>query len=202
MSLADYTSVKEAIASTWLHRSDLTSVAGDFISLFESDFNGTMRVRMMEQETTLTSTSGYLTHPTNWLGWKEIKGTQSGVAYHLQPVTDEVAVQSTAGESGSSRSYKVKGSRTYLYPNTGGTFTVTYYEGVALTSGTNWLLSAFPGAYLYGGLLQATAYTGDDPRIPMWQQAYQLVLDRIREADRKSAWSGQALMPNHVVRVV
>jgi hypothetical protein len=117
-------------------------------------------------------------------------------------VTDESAVNLTAGESGPSRLYKVRGSKTYLYPNTGGTFPATYYEGVALTSGTNWLLSAFPGAYLYGTLLQATAFIVDDPRVSLWQNAYEQNLERIREASRRGEWSGQAMMPNHTVRVV
>jgi hypothetical protein len=202
MSLGDYTALVGE-AATWLHRADITTAqVGVFVQLFESDFNAQMRVRQMEQETSQISTAGYLQHPTNWLNWKQIRGTNGGVSYNLEPVTDESAVNLTAGESGPSRLYKVRGSKTYLYPNTGGTFPATYYEGVALTSGTNWLLSAFPGAYLYGTLLQATAFIVDDPRVSLWQNAYEQNLERIREASRRGEWSGQAMMPNHTVRVV
>jgi hypothetical protein len=203
MSFADLTALKAAIASDWLHRADLTTAIGDFVALFESDFNSTVRARQMEQQTSITSTTGYLTHPTNWLGWKIIKGTSGGVAYTLEPVTDEVAIQRTAGDSVPARLYKVTGDKTYLYPAASGVvFPTTYYEGVGLSAGTNWLLTKYPAAYLYGSLLQATAAISDDPRIPLWVQAYERVLSNIRADSQRSEWSGQALRMNPDSRVV
>lgn len=200
MSLADYTGVRDAIRSDWLHRTDIsTAQCDDFIDLFESDFNATVRVREMEQQTSLVSTAGYLLHPTNWLGWKDIRATDGGSVYNLQPVTDEVAVERTFGESGGAtpRFYKVTGSRTYLYPaNSAATVSVKYYEGVALSAGTNWLLTRFPGAYLYGGLLQASAWVQDDPRIPLWQAAYEQVMQKVKADSNKQSFSGQVLRMN------
>jgi hypothetical protein len=203
MSLADLTALKTAIATDWLHRSDLTTVIGDFITLFESDFNSDMRVRQMETETSQISTAGYLLHPTSWLGWKEIRGTNGGIQYNLEPTSDEIAVKMTAGDTVPAKLYKVKGSRTYLYPAASAvTFPTTYYAGVALTSGTNWLLTAYPGAYLYGSLLQATAAIGDDPRVPLWSAAYSSILERIKADSQKAEWSGQALRMRPDIRVV
>lgn len=203
MSLADYTSLKTAIATDWLHRSDLTSVIPDYITLFEANFNSQMRVRQMETETTITSTSGYLIHPANWLGWKEISGTISGVRYDLEPVSDEIA--NTRGQSDLTGNpavrYKVKGTKTYITPATDAAFPTTYYQGVALTSGTNWLLTAYPGAYLYGALLQATVATVNDARAPLWQAAFEQTLDRIRKDSRLSSWSGQVLRMSPDIKV-
>lgn len=194
MSLADYTSLKVAIGTDWLHRTDLTSQVPDFIQLFESDFNSSVRVRQMEAQTSQVSTSGFLLHPTNWLGWKEIRGTNGGVQYNLEPVTDEIALLRTAGDTVPARYYKVKGTKTYLYPSASAvTFPSTYYEGVALTTGANWLLTAYPGAYLYGSLLQTTAFIGDDARLELWEAAFERILTRIRADSRKSEWSGQVL---------
>ena len=196
MALSNYTEVKAALGD-WLHRSDITSQADDFIDLFESDFNAGMRVRQMEAQTSTPSTAGYLLHPTNWLGWKEIKLATSTHTYHLEPVTDEVAVLETEGEASSAtpRYYKVKGDRTYLYPPPASavTFAGTYYEGVALSSTANWLLTRYPGAYLYGGLIQATKYTGDDPRLPMWKMQFGELMQAIKRDSRMAEWSGQAL---------
>jgi hypothetical protein len=203
MSLADYTSLKTAVANDWLHRGDLTSAIGDFVALFESDFNSTVRVRQMETETSQVSTAGYLLHPTNWLGWKEIRGTNGGIQYHLEPVSEEIAVAMTAGDSAPATKYKVKGSRTYLYPSVNGvTFPTTYYEAVGLTSGTNWLLTRYPGAYLYGTLLQATSAIMDDPRVPLWQAAYQQILSKIVSDSKKQEYSGQVLRMRPDFRVV
>jgi hypothetical protein len=203
MSLADYTSIKAAIASDWLHRSDLTTAIGDFIALFESDFNSEVRVRQMEAETASISTAGYLLHPTSWLGWKEIRGTNGGVQYNLQPASDESAVQLTAGDSVPAKYYKVTGSRTYLYPAASGvTFPTKYWEGVALTGGTNWLLTNYPAAYLYGSLLQATASLGEDERISLWVSAYDRVIQRIKADGARQSWSGQALQMRSDIKVV
>lgn len=203
MSLADLTALKTAVATDWLHRSDLTTAIGDFVALFESDFNSQVRVRQMETETSQVSTAGYLLHPTGWLGWKEIRGTNGGLEYELEPVTDEVAVGTTRGDSPPAYKYKVKGSRTYLYPSASGvTFPATYYVGVGLSSGTNWLLTAYPGAYLYGTLLQAVASIGDDPRVPLWQQAYDTVLNRIIADSKKQEYSGQVLRMRPDIRIV
>jgi hypothetical protein len=194
MSFADVTAFKASLASDWLKRTDLTTAIGDFITLFESDFNSNVRARQMETETSQISTSGYLLHPTNWVGWKGIRGTNGGVEYNLEPVSEEIAVSSTAGDTAPAVKYKVKGSRTYLYPGVSGvTFPATYYTGVALTSGTNWLLTAYPGAYLYGTLLQTVGMIGDDPRIPIWSAGYGRVIEQIKSDSRKQEWSGQVL---------
>ena len=203
MSLANYTAVLGTPAD-WLHRADLTTAqADDFIDLFESDINSTLRVRQMEQSTSTVSTAGYLLHPQNWLQWKELRATYNGSTYDIEPVTDEIAVSRTYGEQSTSvpRYYKVFGDRTYLYPSASGvTVTGRYYEGVGLSStspgNVNWLLTRYPGAYLYGVLLQAVAYTGDDPRIPLWQAALEQTKANIRADSRKSEWSGQALKMN------
>lgn len=198
MSLANYTAILGTPAD-WLHRSDLTTAqAADWVDLFESSFNSQMRVRQMETEATYVATSGYVNHPTNWLGWKQITCTYNGSTYNLEPISDEIGVERTYGEGTTSipRYYKVTGDKTYLYPSAPGvSVTTKYYLGVDLTgaSNTNWLLTRYPGAYLYGTLLQATAYTGDDPRIPLWQSALAQTLNEIKADSRKSEWSGQVL---------
>lgn len=203
MSFADYTSLKSAIATDWLNRADLTTSIGDYIALFESDFNADIRVRQMETETAQVSTAGFLLHPTGWLGWKQVSGTFSSRKYDLQPVTDEIADIRVSGEmtGNPARFYKVKADRTYIYPATNASFNTVFYQGVGLVSGTNWLLTAYPGAYLYGALLAATASTGDDARIPLWQQAYLATLERIKAGSRRQEWSGQVLRMNPDIRV-
>jgi hypothetical protein len=204
VSLSDLTALKTAIASDWLHRADLTTAIGDFVALFESDFNSKARHRQMETETTITSTTGFLVHPTGWIGWKQVSGTSAGRRYDLEPVTDEIADKRAAGLILGSQAilYKVKGSRTYLYPPTDANYDTTFYVGVSLASGTNWLLTAYPAAYLYGSLLQATASIGSDARLPLWVQAYDRVMDQIAMDSKRQSWSGQVLRMNPDIRVV
>lgn len=204
MSLADYTGLKAEI-SDWLHRTDISSQADTFIDLFESDFNSNMRVRQMEQRTQLTSTAGYLLHPTNWIGWKSIRGVSGGDTYNLEPISEESAILLTGDESSSSTPlyYKTEGAKTWLYPYAAGvSLTVVYYEGVGLSTGTNWLLTAYPGAYLFGSLLGATSYISDDAQAAKWREAYDRALYTIKSDSRRSEWSGQVLQMKPSGRVV
>lgn len=204
MSFADYTSLKTAVVTDWMHRGDLTSQADDFVDLFESEFNSTMRVRQMEQQTSIAATAGYILHPTNWLGWKRLTATSGGNTYALEPVSDEAALKLNYGESGGSTPgfYKVTGSKTYLFPeNSVVTVSATYYEGVALSSGTNWLLTAYPVAYLFGSLKQAKLFANEEfPE--RWEAQYLGALDRIRQDSKRGEWSGQALRMNPDIKVV
>lgn len=195
MSLADYTGLKASV-SDWLHRADISSQADDFIDLFETKFNSEMRVRQMEQRTQITSTSGYLVHPSNWLSWKYIKCTSGGETYTLEPASDEVLMNLTGDEASSStpKYFKVEGTRTYTYPPASGVvFTTCYHEGVSLSSGTNWLLTSYPGAYLYGSLLQANAWSMDDAQVQKWMAAYDIAMEAIRKDSRRSEWQGGPL---------
>jgi hypothetical protein len=58
MSVSTYAELKSAIAS-WLHRSDLTSVLSDFVTLSESKFNRRLRTRFQETAFGPTTPTSY-----------------------------------------------------------------------------------------------------------------------------------------------
>lgn len=194
MSLANYTGLVAAAATSWMARSDLSSQADDFISLFESDFNSSVRVRQMEAQTTLASTGGYLTHPTNWCGWKLLKGTQGGKPYVIDVVSDEIAIERFRGDTAPPvLSAKVRGDRTYLYPAPASAVNVDviYYEAVPNLNGTastNWLLTKYPGAYLFGILVMSNLFVADE-RYQTWVAAYKRILENIKQDSLRMEWS-------------
>ena len=51
---------------------------------------------------------------------------------------------------------------------------------------TNWLLTQYPSAYLWGTLSYAAPYIGDDPRLQIWLSAREAAIERIRLADRRA----------------
>lgn len=207
MAIDNYTSLLTAVGSNWLHRPDMTSVIPDFIGLFESEFNATMRVRQMERTTSIGSTSGYLAHPTQWRDWKNLVYLKDGERKLLQPISEEGAVIHTGDDTaGDPAYYKVRNDRTYLYPSPASTATVeaTYYEGVTAlgtSHNTNWLLNAYPGAYLYGSLEQAIPYVGDDQRIPVWTNAKERLLEMMKRESKKAENGSQVLKIRPDVRV-
>ena len=74
-------------------------------------------------------------------------------------------------------------------------FEVLYYERVQpldSSNQTNWFTAYAPQALLYGSLLQAMPFLKNDPRIGMWQQQYNGIMealineDKLRIADRQA----------------
>jgi len=74
-------------------------------------------------------------------------------------------------------------------------FEVLYYERVQPlddSNQTNWFTAYAPQALLYGSLLQAMPFLKNDPRIGMWQQQYNGIMealineDKLRIADRQA----------------
>jgi hypothetical protein len=74
-------------------------------------------------------------------------------------------------------------------------FEVLYYERVQpldAANQTNWFTEYAPQALLYGSLLQAMPFLKNDPRIGMWQQQYNGIMealvneDKLRIADRQA----------------
>lgn len=195
MSLANWTSLSSSIG-TWLKRSDYTAIAPDLITMAEQDINDELRVNQMEAQTSVTSTAGYLVHPSDWLSWKEIEVTVSGITYPVRPGTEETVAEKTAGEtSGAPRYYVVRGDKTYIKPNDGGAFQAIYYQSVpALSSSntTNWALTRYPQLYLYTCLAHAKLYF-DESTLRYFEGKAAENIARIRRDSQRRSFGRQVL---------
>jgi hypothetical protein len=54
-----------------------------------------------------------------------------------------------------------------------------YLSALSASNTTNWLLTLAPDLYLYGSLLEAAPYIGNDERIPVWASAVSTVIDQL-----------------------
>lgn len=200
LSDGNFTGLRTSLGE-WLHRSDLTSTdLGNFIWLFEKDFNASLRVKGMEAQTTIASVSGYLPNPADWQAWKNITIVVGTLRYQLNPMSEE-QWNNLEGFTGVDRprGYVVRGDRTYLVASpdsTGYSYQTTYFQGVTSLSGTaatNWLLTKFPQVYLYGSLLQAQAYAQDDKEIAKWEAAFNAGMANVLVESQKASFSGGTL---------
>ena len=90
-------------------------------------------------------------------------------------------------------------------PVPGSTYTATMEYIAALpfftadsgAGSTNWILTDNPDLYLYGSLVQASAYVKDDARIGLWLQGYQKALGDVMHAGKSTRWGANGM----VVRV-
>lgn len=192
MALTNYGELKTTIAD-WLNRDDLTAVIPDFITLATAQVNRRVRHWRAVKRATATADSQFLTLPSDWLEGRNIQLSTDPVTplrfASIQQMDEFRASNSTQGRP---CWYAIHG--TYLefvpVPDSSYTCEMTYYAKLAAMSAdtdTNWLLTNFPDAYLYGSLLNAAPYLGDDERLMVWERLYEKVLMGIqRDSDMAS----------------
>ncbi len=178
MAIGTNAELKAAVAS-WLHRSDLTTQIPDFVALCEADIRRDLRVREMEDSTSVALTSTELAIPTGFLEARQVTLNGIVVDYVLPQQFTPIAEDTTY-------TYTVKGTN-LVFQTSSGDVKVDFYKSFTALSAsgdTNWLLTNHPDAYLFGALAWACTYTQDDP-LPH-RAAYQAAITRIRQVQRNS----------------
>ena len=190
MSLDSYSALQASIAS-WLMRDDLTAAIPDFVSLAEADMNNKLRLRAMLTTATVDAAGGAL--PDDCLAVRSVELADYG---HLSFAADaETAQFSNAYRGGEARWFSIDGNNLVVSPTRAGAGTVTlrYYARIPALSDanqTNHVLTASPGVYLYGSLLQAAPYLLDDARLQTWGTLYDGALGALQGADDAAEYPG------------
>ncbi len=189
-----YVNLRTAVQD-FLGRADATTARCDyFIDLAETWFNGHLRTRAMETYNgAFTAVAGFITHPTDWLEWKNLAWF-SGKRYPLEPITTELqdTLNPGAVRTGVPLGYFSRATDTQVVNAASGVAQGTYYQKVPALSTSqtsNWLLASYPDAYLYGSLVAAEVFYYDDPRMPTWKNLFDAAVDGINKQQR---FSGQA----------
>lgn len=187
MSLTTYTELQTAIANR-ADRDDLTSDIPDFIRLCEAELNNQLRVSQMEQRATSSSSEEYLTLPADFLAMRSIR-INGDTRYTLQAMSpDQMDMKHQTGTSRPSR-YAIVGDTIQVNPAPDATYTyeITYWEQIPAlaNNSTNWLLTDYPGIYLFGSLVQLADHT-HSTQSGEWRAQYEaLKLDLVRQDMRR-----------------
>jgi len=192
MKPTTYTELVTALAD-YSKRTDITSGLCDYlITEAEEEMNARLRVRRMLTALTPTvSSSGAVTIPSDWRGWKRFVARDASQSWNLDmlDVEQQFDLDSATAGTGRPTAIVMDGANGQIWPYTDGTYTyrALYYATIPnLTSGapTNWLLTRYPMAYVYGCLAALKAFVMDDERIPGWVSAFNRAVERIDEEDR------------------
>lgn len=203
MALDTYANLQTSVAG-WLNRQDITSAVPDFIALAEAEFNRKIRTRDNTARVMTQISTQYAALPSDFREAKFVKLIVNGADAPLGFLDQRSIVQQHAHFNG------VTGQPTYYsliadsiefcqVPDSTYLFEMGYYSSIPALSGTtttNWLLTKHPDLYLYGSLLQSAPYLKDDERIPVWRDAYSLILESIRLEDLGATYSGGTLRVN------
>lgn len=201
MAITTYSELQSAIAD-WLLRDDLTSVIPSFIDLAEAKFNRRIRDYRMVKRATATVDTGYFVVPTDWLENIRFQLNTTPITT-LEYVTPDQAAEEKVifSSTGRPKFFTMIGSQFQVVPAPdSNTYTgeLTYYSSIpALTDETtsNWLLAAAPDVYLYGALMEAAPYLGEDNRTQVWGMMLEQALNAIQiESDRARIGSSSIRM--------
>jgi hypothetical protein len=193
MALDTYTGLLAAIAS-WLDREDLATAIPDFVQLAESRLNKELRVAAMEKTAYAYLTDGSVPLPADWVEARRIISSGSGsFQTALQFLTPTEAGDTYPSSlSGVPAFYTISGNTLATYPNGGsGQVTMIYYAKIPslLAYGGNWLLTKSPDCYLYGSLMEAAPFLGDDQRIETWAALFAKAVEALNASDFRSRYS-------------
>lgn len=198
MSLSNYSDLQSSVAS-WLHRSDLTSVIPDLVTLAEARIARDLRLSNQLATATLTCVSGTNTVavPTGFLEFENLTlNTDPTRALAFVPY-EYLGTKYDEGYLGIPVHYTIAGTNVVLGPTPDAAYTITasYYKRIdpLASVSTNWLLTNHPGVYLFGTLAEAAPFMQNDERTGLWESKYAQEVARLQDADQRAQYSGSAL---------
>lgn len=199
MAIGNYAELQTAIAN-WLARDDLAAVIPDFVRLADSRINQELRTREMVARAKKTVNAGeqYLTLPADFLEARNIQVNGSPermLRYRTPDTLDQRHLPIPAGKPAF---YTFIGDEIQLAPVPDATceIEIAYYASpapLADNQPTNWLLRKHPEVYLYGALIEAAAYIGDDKRISLWTAGFTNSINNINKRNKRAIYSGSSL---------
>jgi hypothetical protein len=202
MALDNYENLCAAIAA-WMDRTDLTAVIPDFITLFETTANAELplRTRFNLATETLSTVAGTasVTLPEDFLEAKSLVN-QGGSATVLTPYTATSLYTQVnyPAQRGVPRGFTYTGEALELAPVPDAVYELKLYyyrkaPPLSVETPSNWLLENFPNLYLFGSLVAAEAYLGTDPRIALWRDLYENLMQKLSQSNERGQYGGAPL---------
>jgi hypothetical protein len=194
-----YDGLKASIAD-FLNRTDLAAVIPDFIRLAEAQmtrrFAGRQRQglpvprRLIQRaDAEIDQGTEYIAAPSDFHGPIDfvLQSEPEIVLDYLDAANLQQQKQADRVR-GAPRWYAIVGGELQLYPAADRNYTgeMTYIARVpalSVANPSNWILTDYPDAYLYGALVQSAPYLKDDARTTTWGALFTAALDDICNAD-------------------
>jgi len=198
MALANYVDLQASIAA-WTHRTDLTSVIPDFVTMAEAKISRDLRLRKQITSTTLTTTANVqsLALPTDWLEFENVSVASSPSQQLVYVPVEHLDANFSSTYTDMPSCFTVEGDNILFGPTPDAAYSIAciYYARFPslITNSTNWLMTNHPNIYLWACLIEASYYTRDIQAGQLYEQRYQNELNQLQNVDDRSTHSGSAL---------
>ena len=191
----NYGELKEAVQGYLYDRSDLAAVIPTFIDMAERKIYRMLRVPANERIAHFPDhDSGSIDLPVDFLEAKIL--SVDGVPMTRISDLAHMHEQDRRGASGPPEQFSRIGAQLHLYPTPDDTVNVSlvYWADLSGTlkmdTDTNEMLRIAADAYLHGALVEASAYLGQDSRIPVWQSKYAEAVSAIQQQAAEAEYAG------------
>lgn len=191
-----YTTLKQDVLA-FLKDVESEQSVPTFIRMAEAVMQRRLKVRQMIGTDTLTVATEDVAVPTDYAGPRTF-ALDATPSYPLEYLTPDALANLKASHATSGRPlyYTIIGANFRFLPAPGQSYDaeLTYWQTIPAlgdSNPTNWLLDAYPDAYIYGALTQAASFMGDE-RLAAWSTQFNAVLEEIRTADLTASY-GQGL---------
>jgi hypothetical protein len=195
MPITNYSELKSSIAD-FLNRDDLTSTIPTFVALAEADFNRTVRHWRQEKRSTAEIDTQYSGFPNDFLEPIRFHSEANGKLLELVSVSEMQNLRFANNNTlGKPEFYAITAGEFEVYPTPDSAYSAELYyysklDALSDSTATNWMLTNFPDAYLYGALLHSAPYLADDARVSVWAALHQKVINDINtESERTKVGS-------------
>lgn len=198
MALANRGELETEIAE-WLDRSDLTARIPSFLRLCEAELNRKVRSPWNIKRCRGTTMQGFTELPERWLEAIRfsLPEINPGVTLVYKP-PHEVQQMVDGCAPGDPMYYTLLGRTLQLAPTPADATVIemVYVEQIQLdvaSTSTNWLLERHPDVYLWGTLMQASAYLKHDERVSTWADRFANAMDELNMQHERATTSGSPL---------
>jgi hypothetical protein len=199
MAISTYAELQDAILA-WINKQDIEQSLDSIIAMTEADLNRKVRHWKMEKRATVSLDDQYSRVPSDWIETIRFYLTGNGTSeLILASRSDLLNRRELANDTGGTpRYYTMSDGAFEVFPTSNGNFTaeLLYYgktDALSNSVMTNWLLTDHPDVYLYGSLVHASAFMGEDNRIQVWNTMYQTALDQVNGSSEAARYSGSGL---------
>lgn len=189
MAIDTYAALQASIAG-WIHRTDLTALLPDFITLTEKRITTLLKARASESVTTISTVAGVATAalPASLLGIDSLSIDNVAPAIEYLPPGAYFAHYPDVSYSGAPRHYTIVGEQIFFGPVPDAAYTIKCAMRASVVplsdaAPTNALLAKWPNVYLYGALVEATDWTKDLEANAKYEGRFQEAIDGINKTD-------------------
>lgn len=191
-----YAELKEEVVN-FLNNMAAEQTVDTFIDLTEADMSRRVRHWRMEKRSTAILDTQYSALPNSFYEPIRLSIT-SGDTYRLELASQADMMERRERGSdvaGRPKYYAITDGSIEVYPTPNDDYTlemVYYSKIIPLDSSntSNWVLTYYPDAYLYGALLHSAPFLGEDARLQTWSALYEKAINDINADSEKAKFGG------------